>query len=207
VGDVAFTGELDDPKARFQVYRPLGQQPLGAPTIALRTRGEPAAAAADLRRAVAELDPELPVYEPLSARGRSERYLRNHALTGWVMFGLAGLGLLLAALGVYGLFAGFVAERRREIGVRLALGARSAQVLGLVLGKGLRLALLGTLLGAAGALAAMPVLRAVAHQLPAHEPLAVVVLAAALVAVALFACWLPARRAAAVDPMVALRHD
>ena len=91
--------------------------------------------------------------------------------------------------------------------MRLALGAQAGQVLRLVLNQGLRLALLGGALGLAGALAVAPLLTSVASELPAHDPLAVAVLAVLLIAVALFACWLPARRAAALDPMVALRSD
>jgi ABC-type antimicrobial peptide transport system permease subunit len=89
----------------------------------------------------------------------------------------------------------------------MALGAQAGQVLRLVLGKGLILAVLGGLLGVAGAVAIARVLRSLAAELPAHEPVAVVALAMAMLAVALFACWLPARRAARVDPMVALRQE
>jgi ABC-type antimicrobial peptide transport system permease subunit len=114
---------------------------------------------------------------------------------------------LLSALGVYGLFSGFVVQRTREIGVRMALGAQTRQVLWLVLTKGLRLALLGALVGVAGALLVAPLLTSIASELPAHDPGAVIFLALLLVGVALFACWLPARRAAALDPMVAVRAE
>jgi putative ABC transport system permease protein len=123
------------------------------------------------------------------------------------MSAFAALGVLLAGLGVYGLFSGFVAERTRELGVRLALGAQRGQVLALVLRRGLRLASVGAGAGVLGALAVVPFLRAIAFELPAPEPAAVVLLPLLLVAVALFACWLSARRATSVDPMVALRHD
>jgi ABC-type antimicrobial peptide transport system permease subunit len=89
----------------------------------------------------------------------------------------------------------------------MALGAQAGEVMTLVLGKGLRLALVGGIVGVAAAMAVTAALTAVASELPAHEPLAVLVLALALIAVALFACWLPARRAASLDPMVALRQD
>jgi ABC-type antimicrobial peptide transport system permease subunit len=91
--------------------------------------------------------------------------------------------------------------------VRVALGASRAEVLGLVLREGLRLALIGALIGLLGALMVVPALRAVAYELPAHEPAAIVLLAALLIVVALFACWLPARRAAALEPMAALRQE
>jgi ABC-type antimicrobial peptide transport system permease subunit len=89
----------------------------------------------------------------------------------------------------------------------MALGAQTGQVLRMVLGKGLQLALLGGVLGVAGAMAVVPLLGSVAAELPARDPTAIVVLAMSLIAVALFACWLPARRAARLDPMVALRSE
>jgi hypothetical protein len=96
----------------------------------------PQALAGELRRAVADVDPALPIFEPMSARAQVTRYLSNFSIMGWILFALAGMGLFLSALGVYGLFSGFVAERTREIGVRMALGAQAAEVLRLVLGKG-----------------------------------------------------------------------
>lgn len=206
VSDVQFPGNLDDIGSRFQVYHPIAQRLPSSLRVAVRSAGPPEALAGPLRRALADLDPILLVDHVSSARALRDRELANFSLTAWVIFAFAGLGLLLSALGVYGLFSGFVAERTREIGVRVALGARKEQVLGLVMRRGLRLAALGAAAGMLGALALVPVLRAIAY-LPEHEPLAVLVLATALVAVALFACWLPARRTANLDPMVALRQD
>ena len=125
-----------------------------------------------------------------------ERAFANFTAMGWIVLAFAGLGLVLSGLGVYGLFAGYVAERTREIGVRMALGAEAGQVLGLMLAKGLRLAALGVGLGLLGALSIGPVLTAAVEALPTRDPVVLMALAAALVAVALFACWLPARRAA-----------
>jgi len=185
----------------------MTQAPMWGAMAVLRTRGPPAALAAELRRAVAEVDAGITVYEVHTARALIDRSMINVRVLIWTLLGFAGLGLFLCALGVYGLFAGYVVQRTREIGVRMALGADAGQVLRLVLGKGLRLALAGGALGIAGALTVAQVLTAVAEELPAQDPLAVAVLAALLVAVALFACWLPARRAAALDPMVALRQE
>jgi ABC-type antimicrobial peptide transport system permease subunit len=188
------------------MYQPLAADvPVGA-MLALRA-ARPEALAAPLRAAVAELDPELPIGAVRTVRETTQMTLVNFQLTGWILFSFALLGLILSALGVYGLFSGFVVQRTREIGVRVALGAQRRQVLWLVLRRGLRLALMGAVLGVAGALAVAPTLTAAAAALPAHDPLAVTVLALVLVSVALFACWLPARRAAALDPMVALREE
>jgi putative ABC transport system permease protein len=206
VADTRPAATLTPAETDYQVYYPLAQVTDGALAV-LRTRGPPAALAADLRRAVADVDPSLAVYEVHTARELVDRSLVNYALLAWTLLGFAGLGLALSALGVYGLFAGYVVERTREIGVRMALGAQAGQVLRLVLRKGLRLALAGGAMGVAGALIVGPVLTSIAPELPAHDPLAVIGLALVLIAVALFACWLPARRAAAMDPMVALRSD
>jgi ABC-type antimicrobial peptide transport system permease subunit len=136
-----------------------------------------------------------------------ERTFANFTAMGWIVLGFAGLGLVLSGLGVYGLFAGYVAERTQEIGVRMALGAQAQQVLRLMLAKGLRLAALGVGLGLLGALSLGPVLTAAVEALPTRDPVVLTALTGALLAVALFACWLPARRAARVDPMVALRSE
>jgi predicted permease len=209
VSDVRLAALLSEPNTAFQTYLPVRQAPttLSWLNLALRTRQPPETLIADLRRAVAELDPDLPVYEPRSARGVMDGALGTFSLMGWILSCFAMLGLVLSALGVYGLFSGFVVQRTREIGVRVALGAQRGDVLLLVLGKGLRLALLGAAIGLAGAFTVAPVLTAAAAELPAQDPIAVVVLALILIAVALLACWLPARRAAALDPMVALRRE
>ena len=210
VADVRFPAVLKHVRTPYQTYFPLSQEAAWSITVAARPAGPqlPAAAlGADLRRVVAELDPALPLIEPMTARQRVDRAFANFSVMGWILFAFAGLGLLLSGLGVYGLFAGYVAERTQEIGVRMALGAGAGQVLALMLGKGLRLAVLGVGFGLLGALAVGPLLTAAVEVLPSGDAALVTVLALVLVAVALLACWLPARRAAAVDPMVALRSE
>ena len=129
VGDVQYRSSFEDPKSRYQAYYPLAQTSARAFRVALRTRGDPQALVPGLRQAVAEVDPELLVYEPLSAQALAERFSSNFFLAGWIMFALAGLGIALSGLGVYGLFSGFVVERTREIGVRMALGAQRGEVM------------------------------------------------------------------------------
>jgi putative ABC transport system permease protein len=205
IADARFAATVTAPKTRYQLYHPLGRTV--SPTVVVRTRSTPQALAADLRRVVKEMAPTATISEIEGAQAVVDRTLTNVALLAWTLFAFAGLGLVVSALGVYSLFAGYVVQRRREIGVRMALGAQTGQVLRLVLKQGLMLALAGGALGMAGAIAVARVLTSIAAELPAHESVAVPILAGALVAVAMFACWLPARRAARVDPMVALRAE
>ena len=194
VEDTRFAATLTSPNTRYQFYQPMGAA--RSATVVLRTRGAPESLAVDLRRLVVEQAPGASLDNVISARTLIDQTLINIKLLAWMLFAFAALGLVVSALGVYSLFAGYVIQRTREIGVRMALGAQAGQVLRLVLGKGMRLALLGGVLGVAGAVVVARVLTSLAAELPAHEPIAVVVLATAMLAVALFACWLPARRAA-----------
>ena len=132
---------------------------------------------------------------------------RNFKIANQLLTGFALLGLLLAALGLYGVIAGLVVERTPEFGIRLALGAQARDVLWLVLGKGLRLAALGTALGLAGSFAVIRLLAAILPALPGQDPILLALTVAALFAVALLACYLPARRATRVNPLDALRAE
>ena len=117
------------------------------------------------------------------------------------------MGLFLAAVGIYGVIAGFVGQRINEIGIRVALGAQARDVLRLVLGQGLRLALAGIAIGLAGTYAVARVLGAIAPSLPPAEPATALAVTGMLIGFALLASWLPARQAVRVDPNVALRAD
>jgi putative ABC transport system permease protein len=207
VSDVRVATELREPITRFRSYQPLRQNPFPLMTLAARTRTPAGTAVAELRRALAQLDPAAPAFEARPVRESVDLSLSNLTVLAWILFGFAVLGLILAALGIYGLFAAFVVHRTREIGVRVALGARRSQVIWLVLGKGIRLALAGAGLGLLGSVLVLRVLTATVSELPASDPLALAVLTGALLAVGTFACWLPARRAASLEPMQALRSE
>ena len=125
-----------------------------------------------------------------------------------VMLGIAGaMALSLGIIGIYGVISYSVAQRRREIGIRLALGAQSADVVGMVLKQGAKLAFVGVCIGVVAALALARLMASLLFGVTAHDPLTFSAVAGLLIAIALLACYLPARRAMKVDPMVALRYE
>ncbi|HEX4948275.1 MAG TPA: ABC transporter permease [Blastocatellia bacterium] len=198
---------LDDQTLRAITYRPLAQQPSQRVTLVVHTAGNPNALFAAVRQAVQALDENLPVQEIKTL----DEFI---AFSFWPMrmgAGLVGafgvLGLLLASVGLYGVMSYAVAARTREIGVRMALGAERRDVLRLIVGQGLTLALLGTGAGLVLAVAGTRVLQKFLFGIDATDPLTFLGVASLLTLVALLACWLPARRATKVDPLVALRHE
>jgi putative ABC transport system permease protein len=203
VNDVQSPSDASESTTRFQTYRPLAQEPQSRLTVVVR--GNVSATA--LRKSVAELDPDLPLSQPGTVRAVVAQTFGQFAVGGWLLGGFAGLGLLLAAIGIYGVMAAFVTQRTNEIGVRMAMGAQVRDVLRLILGRGLKLTVVGTILGMVGAVGMMRLLGAIAPGLEPDSLLIMAMVATLLVLVALVACWLPARRAARVDPMEALRAE
>jgi predicted permease len=203
VEDIRSATDAGEPATRFQSYRPLGQEPQNR--LAIAVRGTVTSDA--LRRAVAELDPDLPLSGAGSVRATIDRFLGQASIAGWLLGSFAALGLLLAALGTYGVIAGFVNQRTNEIGVRMALGAQIRDVLWLVLGKGLRLTIVGLSIGLLGAFGLARVLASLAPGLDANRPVVFLSVSGLLLVVAFVATWLPARRASQVDPMTALRTE
>jgi len=190
-----------------QNYEPFAQNPMPVLTFVVRTSGDVGALPASLRRELNAVDATQPVFllESLSRLVGAKMARQRIAM---VLVGtISGVALLLAAVGVYGTMAYTVAQRTGEFGVRLALGARPADLQRLVLGRGARMIALGIVLGAGGAYAATGFIQSLLYRTPARDPLVFAGIAALLGVVALLACWLPARRAAKVDPMVALRAE
>lgn len=197
-------GVADD---RFQMYRPFAQRPQSGVVIALRTYQAPETLISELRRVVASLDRDQPLFQIGTVRQEIGRGLASMGVAAWTLGAFALLGLILAAVGIYGVVSNSVVQRTNEIGIRMALGAQMRDIFRLVIGSGLRLTLVGTLLGLGGALAIARMLHAMAPDLAATDPFLTALVALVLIAVALFACWLPARRAARVNPVIALRAE
>jgi putative ABC transport system permease protein len=156
---------------------------------------------------MAGLDPDLPVYQIRTARAAVDQGLGSISLLASLLGAFATIGLILAATGIYGVVSYTVVQRTDEIGIRMALGAQSRDVLWLVLGKGAVLVVIGTFLGAVGSYGVSKLLISLIPLLPTRDPLIMPVAALALVVVALVACYIPARRATRVDPLVALRSE
>jgi putative ABC transport system permease protein len=189
------------------MYLPLAQAWKASLTINVRTVGDPAAFAPRLRSEVAALDPDLPLTDLRTMNNFLGVALFPARIVGAVLgvFGL--LGLLLAAVGMYGVMSYAVSQRTREIGIRMAIGAARREVIGLVMSQGLRLVVIGAAIGLAGALGASRLLRGVLYGSSLVDPLTFIAVPAILIGVAMLAIWIPARRAASLDPMNALRAD
>ncbi len=206
VRDVDTAANYSEPTTRLQIYKPLVHEPWAWANLVLRGL-VPASLAEGLRRAVAEVDPDLAVEQVATVRQFIDFQQRDLRLVGRILGGFALLGLVLAAVGLYSVTAHAVAQRTNEFGVRLALGAQQSDVLGLVLKQGLRVALFGLVLGLVGALALGRFLGALMPRLASADPVTLLGVSVMLLTVALLACWLPARRATKVDPMIALRAE
>jgi len=195
----------DSPRPAF--YFPLSQKPESGLTLAVRTGVEPAATIALLRDVVKSLDANVPVFGVRTLAQQKDGSLALQRMAATLLGGFGVLALSLAALGIYGVLSYSVSRRTREIGVRMALGAQVTDVLGLVMRQGLGLAAVGLALGAASAMGVSQLMRSFLFEINPLDPLAFGIAVVVLSAVALLACWLPARRAARVDPMEALRNE
>jgi predicted permease len=199
IGDIKLHDLTEGRKAVGAYYFPVDQGGVANLTFAVKTPGDPSALTSSVRRAISELDRELPIFDTLTL---DERVGRRSPVLLSVSFGV--VALLLSALGIYGVLAYLVTQRTKEIGIRIALGSSAAGIFELVLREGLLLIAAGFLFGAAGAMALRRSLESQLFGVSATDPvvLGTVILLLALVAV--LACALPARRATRIDPIVAL---
>jgi putative ABC transport system permease protein len=206
VADVKLEGlERDTP---MQVYLPLRQRP-GSPTLWLvvRTAGDPLQAVAAVERTIHAVEKDLPVFSIRSMEQLLGSSLAQRRLTLVLLVGFAALALLLAAVGVYGVISYSVRQRTHELGIRMALGAQAGDVLKMFLTQGLKLSLAGVVIGLMAAFSLTKWMKSLLFGVRPTDPMTFAVIALLLIAVALLACWIPARRAAKVDPMVALRCE
>jgi predicted lysophospholipase L1 biosynthesis ABC-type transport system permease subunit len=189
------------------VYTPYLQHTWPYTYVMVRSRVSADLLVPALRQAVARVDPEQPITGVRSLDSRIGAALAGPRLSALLLGGFAALALLLAAVGIYGAMAHYVAQRTRDLGVRMALGAAGPQVVVLVLRHGMVLVAAGALLGAIGALGVSRVLETLLYDVTTTDPSAFVAAVAVLASVALLACWVPARRAARLEPMTVLRAE
>jgi putative ABC transport system permease protein len=197
---------------RVQLYAPVGQRPLWIQperpmTLFVRATRDPETVAGAVRGEVGRIDPDVPVYRVETMEQVVSNELAQPRFSSLLLAAFAGLALTLASVGIYGLVAYTVSRRTREIGLRMALGARAADVLRLVVAQGMALVAIGLGVGLAAALALGRLLASQLYAVSASDPATFAIVAVLLLGVTLAASWIPARRATRVDPLVALRYD
>jgi predicted permease len=195
----------EDPKPA--VYRPLLREYNAGVTLVARVEGDSQSAIAALRREVQSLDPTLPIFSVKTLTEHMQIPLFPARMAAIVLGSFGVLALLLAGIGIYGVMSYVVAGRTREIGLRMALGADRGNVLRLIVGQGMTLALIGLVLGAIFAVVAARLLTSLLYGVSPNDPATFAAVALLLAAVAFLACYIPARRATRVDPMIALRYE
>jgi predicted permease len=206
VKDAKYTSLRDEvPRQAFVPY--LAFPFIRGMTGYVRTSAEPTQVFAEIRAEVRKLDPNVPVFAMRTLEAQIDRSLRNERLVASLSALFSLLAVLLSMIGLYGVMAYLVGFRTREIGIRMALGARSGHVLNMILGQGLRLVLIGLVIGLVAALSLTRILSSLLFGVTAFDPVTFVGVAILLLAISLLACYLPARHAARVDPMVALRYE
>jgi putative ABC transport system permease protein len=197
---------LTDPAPKT-VFFPLAQKYNGMMTLHVRTAMKPELLISSVQQEIRALDPKLPMYDIRTLEQYLSDALWNKRFLSSLIGGCGLLALVLATLGLYGVLSYNVVQRTQEIGIRMALGARTNNVLREVIGQGIKLISIGIALGLAGTFATTRVLKGFLYGVTATDPLTFILISLLLASVALLACYLPARRATKVDPMVALKCE
>lgn len=190
-----------------QAYFPQAQQPNTGLTILLRTAVAASSLERPLREIVASLDPAQPIFDLRTMQERVEETWATPRLMSFLLTMFAGLALSLAVVGLYGVMAYNGLRRTREIGVRLALGARRQQIISMMLNQGMRLLVIGLVVGFIGAFALSRVISSLLFEVNAGDPVIYITVSILLAIAAAIACWIPARRASRVDPIITLRAE
>jgi predicted permease len=191
----------------LDVYRPYTQISTAGPWYVIRTGGDPAVLTHAATSVIEAIDPNQSFLDVLSYEQRIANSMWQRRLAGWLLGAFAMLALLLAAVGLYGVLSQLVAQRTRDLGVRIALGASPGDILRLVLQQGLQLAALGAVIGVVAAAIAASGIASVLYGVSPHDPLTMTAVTVLLLGIAALACYVPARRAMRVDPIVALRAE
>jgi predicted permease len=208
VGVVGDIKDLDlDMVPRPALYVPYSQNPRNYMGVVLRAAGEPMALTGAARDEVMKIDPALPVSNLKTVERMIHEVTSPKRIMTAMMGVFAGIALLLAGVGLYAVMAYAVSQRTHEIGIRMTMGARARDVMRLVTGQGMKLTIAGLTLGIAGAFALTRVMEPLLYGVTPTDPLTFILISMSLVSVALLACWIPARRATRVDPMIALRCE
>jgi len=206
IGDVK-SSRLEE-ETGYQIYVPHAQDAgWGTLSLAVRTKGEPEALTSPVRGAILSIDKNQPAYDIKTMTDVFSASVANTRLVVSLFGVFSMLALLLASIGIYGVIAYSVAQRTHEIGIRLAVGAQTRDVLKMIITQGMTLALIGAGLGLAGAFAVTRVMRSLLYGVSATDPLIFIGVLLLLMLVALLACYIPARRATKVDPLIALRYE
>lgn len=188
-------------------YVPYPQLPFGSMTIVARAVSDPEGLAKPIASVVQSLDRDLPAYSPKTVQQYLDGTIAVPRFNTSLLGIFAALAMILTAVGLYGVISYSVAQRTHEIGIRMALGAQPGDMLRLVVGEGMRLAFFGVGLGLAAAFGVTHFLSSLLFGVSATDPLSFTVVVVLLLSVVAFACYIPARRAMRVDPMVALRYE
>jgi putative ABC transport system permease protein len=205
VADVKHVGLAGETVPEF--FTPLAQRPTRDMTLVVRTAADPAGLPGLVRREVYALDKDQPIDNASTMSEWLAASVAQPRFNFLLLTVFAAVALALAALGIYGVVAWTVAQRTQEIGIRMALGARAEDVFRLMVGQGMKPALLGVALGLPGAAALTRLMKTMLFEMSATDPLTFIAIALLLTFVALLACWIPARRATKVNPMIALKYE
>jgi predicted permease len=205
VDDVKYDS-IDD-EVEPVIYLPQWQPTILGDKLIVRVAGDPASAIGNIRSQVSALDKALPVYNVYTMRENIARVTSRYRYSAWLMGAFAALALLLSAMGLYGVMGYTVSARTQEIGIRIALGAQPSNITRLIVIDGVRLIGIGTILGLLAAFLSTRVLKSQLYGVETTDWQTFLLVSLMLVVVALLACYLPARRATKVDPMVALRYE
>jgi len=204
---VKYRGFPINPDNHPDVYFSLEQYPDRNLMLAVRTKVDPAAITASLRRAITQIDPNLPAFSIATMQDMTQNQIANSNFTTLLLTIFSAVALVLAVIGVYGVMSYSVEQRRHEIGIRIALGAGRTDVYRLLIGRGMGLVAAGLALGIALALALARLMTDLLYGVGARDPITFAAVSIVMITVGILASYIPANRASRVDPMIAVRND